>query len=105
MYPVYRISHIPIRGNHFAVSRDEKWIVEIDRKFPTLEEAQAYVISMNRLHCSYDLGIQGTNDPNTIRERCLDDANYESKREFFCDKPPNIELIKKQLIENGIQVL
>jgi len=54
IFEVFRIKTSDTFGNSHGLNRD-------DQTFASCEDARKYVISMNRMLCSYDLGILSTN--------------------------------------------
>jgi len=102
-YQVYRIDRISTHGNSHGLDRDETWSVELDATFASEVEALAYVIQMNRRHCSYELGILYSSDRSVIARRCTD-SKWCHLHRYFLGRP-DMDLIAEKLNKDGITVL
>lgn len=99
---VYRIDRTTVKGNHFGLAREEKWTVNVDADFQTLDEAESYVVKMNKAHHAVDLNLQGLN-PDEIKHRCLYDEKWFHKKTYFLDQPP-LEKIRSLLMDDGVHI-
>jgi hypothetical protein len=105
MYTVYRFDKSPRQTNHYGICRDETWAIQLDQTFPSLEEAEAYVIQRNLAECSYDLCLHtGSLTQEVVRSRTLTDDRYLSKRRYFLGKP-DIEEIGRQLQADHVRIV
>lgn len=104
MHTVYKLVKVPRSGNSHNLCRAETWSIKQDRVFEVLEEAEAYVIKQNFHFCSYDLYLStGSLTETVIRERCLTDDKYMSRRLYFLGKP-SVKILEEQLKTEGILV-
>lgn len=99
---VYRIDRTTIKGNHFGLGREEKWSVKLDADFETVEEAESYVLQMNKAHHAVDLNLSALID-DEIKKRCLYDEEWAHRKTYFLEYPP-IDKIKSLLLEDGIHL-
>jgi hypothetical protein len=103
MVEVYRVDKVPAHGNSHAVNREEIWSVVLDRTFSTEPEARDYIITMNRKHCGYELGIQHSTSVEGIAARCLDPI-WSHHQKYFLGRP-DIQQMQEQLRQNVMTVL
>lgn len=100
---VYRIDRIGIKGNHFGLGREEKWCVKEDCEYPTLEEAESYVLKMNKSQHAVDLNITTMTNDEEIKQRCVYDEEWAHRRSYFLGQPP-IKKIKELLSQDGVHL-
>lgn len=81
-YQVWRINKVAPHGNSHAIDRSDVWSWSKDIEFDSLDDAEHYVIVMNRRMCSYELGIMGETNLDVIRRRCLTDENWAWCRSY-----------------------
>lgn len=105
---VYRIRTHDMKLNHHQVCRQERWTVEKDEAFDSLEEARKYVIEKSKqvtdmisvLTLPF---LPEQKQQKAMEDFCFDNDLYLVHRRLFVDHVPLKEL-KEALKDRGIKV-
>jgi hypothetical protein len=98
---VYYLFKTDTFGNSHFVNRDETWTVKLRESFPSIEEAETYVINMSKRDI-----VRFCSKPTDMfcREFCFTSDKYMKYRTYFIGKP-DICKMKKALEEDGVKVI
>jgi hypothetical protein len=104
---VYKITSFSVPDNTYTVGRSEIWKTKKDQTFSSVELAKDYIREQSRKHTDlplYLINIKPEDREHFIDRFCFDDLTFLKHRRFFIGKP-DLDLIKKHLKEDGINVL
>jgi hypothetical protein len=105
---VYRIRTHDMKLDHYQICRQERWTVEKDETFDSLEEARKYVIEKSKQVTDMISVLNLPFLPEQKRQQamedfCFDNDLYLVHRRLFVDHVPLKEM-KQALGDRGIKV-